>query len=169
MIEIREEQPIDVDAVRRVNTEAFGQPGEAALVDVLRTSCDERLSLVAVEGDVVLGHILFTPATIDDVHGMGLAPMSVLPERQRDGIGSKLVHAGLVALVERGCPFVIVLGHPDYYPRFGFERASARGVRCEWDVPDEAFMLLVLDVTAMDGVSGLARYRPEFSELADSG
>lgn len=169
MIEIREEQPEDVDAVRRVNTEAFGQPGEAALVDALRTSCEERLSLVAVEGDDILGHILFTPATIGDVQGMGLAPMAVTPERQRDGIGSKLVRAGLVELAECGCPFVIVLGHPDYYPRFGFERASARDVRCEWEVPDEAFMLLVLDVAAMDGMSGLARYRPEFSQLAESG
>lgn len=164
MIEIREERPEDVAAVRAVNTEAFGQPDEAALVDELRANCDDVVSLVAVDGDEVVGHILFTPATIGDAHGMGLAPMAVHPGRQRDGIGSKLVRAGLVQLAERRCPFVIVLGHAEYYPRFGFERASAHGVRCEWDVPDDVFMILVLDVDAMSGVSGLARYRPEFSE-----
>jgi putative acetyltransferase len=164
VIEIREEQPDDIEAVRRVNTEAFGQPDEAALVDKLRESCDEKVSLVAVDGDDVVGHILFTPATIGDVRGMGLAPMAVVPERQGDGIGSKLVRAGLVELAERRCPFVIVLGHPEYYPRFGFERASTHGIRSEWDIPNDAFMILVIDEAAMRGVSGLARYRPELSE-----
>lgn len=164
MIEIRAELPGDVDAVRRVNTEAFGRRDEAALVDALRERCPERVSLVAVDGEDIVGHILFTPATIGTVRGMGLAPMAVLPDRQRDGIGSKLVRAGLVELAERQCPFVIVLGHADYYPRFGFERASTHGIHCEWDVPDEAFMVLVIDEAAMSGVSGLARYRPEFSE-----
>jgi len=119
---------------------------------------------VAVEGDDVVGHVLFSPAEIGDVRGMGLAPMAVSPDRQRHGIGSELVHAGLAKLEARGCPFVIVLGHPEYYPRFGFERASARGIRCQWDVPDEAFRILVLDEAAVEGVTGLARYRPEFSE-----
>ena len=164
MVEIREEQPGDVDAIRRVNTDAFGQPEEAALVDKLRESCDDYVSLVAVDGGDIIGHILFTPATIGDVHGMGLAPMAVLSGRQRGGVGSKLVRAGLVAVAERRCPFVIVLGHAEYYPRFGFERASKHGIRCEWDVPDHVFMILVLDEAALKGVSGLARYRPEFSE-----
>lgn len=164
MVEIREEKREDLGAVRRVNADAFGQPDEAALVDKLRERCDDYLSLVAVDGDEVVGHILFTPATIGEAQGMGLAPMAVAPARQRHGIGSKLVRAGLVELAERRCPFVIVLGHPEYYPRFGFERASAHGIRCEWDVPDEAFMILVIDEAAMAGVSGLARYRPEFSE-----
>ncbi len=88
--------------------------------------------------------------------------MAVLPDRQRDGIGSKLVRRGLDELRERNCPFVIVLGHPEYYPRFGFEPASKRGVRCKWEVPDEVFMILVLDEAAMAGVSGLAHYRSEF-------
>lgn len=166
---VREEQPGDVDAIRGITTAAFGQPQEAELVDTLRVSCSDRISLVAVDVDDVVGHILFTPASIGNIHGMGLAPMAVAPGLQRGGIGSKLIRVGLTAVAERGCPFVIVLGHADYYPRFGFEPASTRGVRCEWDVPDEAFMLLVLDEARMDGVSGLARYRPEFSELAESG
>ncbi len=166
-IEIREEQPGDVEAIHRVVEQAFGQPQEAQLVDTLRKNCSELLSLVAVDGDDIVGHILFSPAVLADVHGMGLAPMAVTPAQQRDGIGSRLIRAGLAILEERGCPFVIVLGHADYYPRFGFEPASARGVRCEWEVPDDVFMLLVLDETTMNGVSGLARYRPEFAELAD--
>lgn len=161
---VREEEEGDVEAVCRLNQDAFGQPDEARLVDALRDNCDDLLSFVAVEGGDVVGHILFSPAVIGDVRGMGLAPMAVSPNRQRRGIGSELVRAGLAKLEARGCPFVIVLGHPEYYPRFGFERASTRGIRCEWNVPDEAFRILVLDETAMEGVTGLARYRPEFSE-----
>ena len=164
-IEIREEQTGDADAIRRVNTEAFGQLQEAQLVDALRNNCSDLLSLVAADGEDIVGHILFSPALLGDVEGMGLAPMAVIPARQRDGIGSELVRAGLAKLEERGCPFVIVLGHADYYPRFGFERASARGVRCEWDVLDEVFMLLTLDESAMEGIRGLARYRPEFAQV----
>ncbi len=164
-IEIREEQAGDADAIRRVNTDAFGQPQEAQLVDTLRNNCSDLLSLVAVDGQDIVGHILFSPAFLGDVQGMGLAPMAVIPARQRDGIGSELVRAGLAKLEERRCPFVIVLGHPDYYPRFGFERAIAHGVRCEWNVPDEVFMLLVLDESAMEGIRGLARYRPEFAQV----
>ncbi len=164
-IDIREEQTGDAEAIRRVNTEAFGQLQEAQLVDALRSDCSDLLSLVAVDGQDIVGHILFSPAFLGDVEGMGLAPMAVIPARQRDGIGSELVPAGIAKLEERGCPFVIVLGHADYYPRFGFEPASARGVRCEWDVPDDVFMLLVFDETTMRGVSGLARYRPELAQV----
>jgi len=95
---------------------------------------------------------------------MGLAPMAVLPDHQREGIGSELVRTGIERLRNVGCPFVIVLGHPEYYPRFGFEVASHHGIRGEWDVPDEAFMILVLDESEMQGVSGLVKYRPEFAE-----
>lgn len=164
-IDIREEQTGDADAIRRVNMEAFGQPQEAQLVDTLRNDCSDLLSLVAEDGPDIVGHILFSPAFLGDVEGVGLAPMAVIPARQRDGIGSELVRAGLAKLEERGCPFVIVVGHADYYPRFGFEPASARRVWCEWDVPDDVFMLLVLDKTTMSGVSGLARYRPEFAQM----
>ena len=96
---------------------------------------------------------------------MGLAPVSVLPDRQRQGIGSALVDRGLELLRERGCPFVAVLGDPHFYPRFGFERASAHGLTCRWEgVSDEAFMVLILDVAAMQGVSGLVEFRAEFDE-----
>ena len=168
-ISIREERPQDADAVRTVNESAFGQPEEAGIVDKLRAECDELLSLVAVCDGEVVGHILFSPATIEsdsgDVRGMGLAPMAVLPVHQRRGIGSKLAGAALAILRDRQCPFVIVLGHPEYYPRFGFEPASNHGIKSQWeDIPDEAFMLLVLDDSAMQRVSGTARYRDEFDE-----
>ena len=168
MIEIRAERPEDAPGIRIVNELAFGQPTEAGIVDRLRESSADFISLVA-EDEAVVGHILFTPAVIESharrVVGMGLAPMAVAPDRQRQGIGSALVRRGLEILRERGCPFVIVLGHPEYYPRFGFDPASAHGLACQWGgVPDEAFMVTILDAQAMKGMSGVARYREEFDE-----
>ena len=168
MIEIREERPEDVRAIHQVNRQAFGQPQEADLVDALRENCSDLLSLVAMMQDRIVGHILFSPATIGSegrmVRGMGLAPMAVLPECQRQHVGSELIRSGIARLRAGQCPFVIVLGHPEYYPRFGFEPASRHGIQSEWDVPDEAFMILVLDDSQMQGVAGVARYRPEFTE-----
>ncbi|UCE47865.1 MAG: N-acetyltransferase [Phycisphaerales bacterium] len=169
MIRIRPEKPEDIPFVRVINERAFEQPAEADIVDKLRLSCLEALSLVAEDESRLVGHIFFTPATIDSgsgiIEGMGLAPMAVLPERQRQRIGSALVEHGLKILRERCCPFVIVLGHPGYYPRFGFELASMYGLKSQWEtVSDEAFMVLMLDKARMEGVSGVARYRNEFDE-----
>jgi putative acetyltransferase len=165
---IREEQPEDIPAIHDVNQRAFGQPQEADLVDKLRRNCNDVLSLVAVEKNQVVGHILFSPATIESdkriVHGMGLAPMAVLPEYQRQGVGAELARTGITGLESNGCPFVIVVGHASYYPRFGFEPASRYRIRSEWEVPDDAFMILVLNDSEMEGISGVARYRPEFAE-----
>jgi putative acetyltransferase len=169
MITIRSEQPKDTTAVHAINEAAFGEPTEADIVDTLRNACPDAVSLVAVEDGRILGHIFFTPVVISSEHettrGMGLAPMAVLPKRQRQGIGSMLVKAGIDAMRKQNCPFVIVLGHPEYYPRFGFVPASHHGLSCQWDgVPDEAFMVLILDEPAMAGVSGTARYRDEFGQ-----
>jgi putative acetyltransferase len=166
---IRPERAADTSEVRRVHELAFGQPVEADLVDRLRDACADALSLVA-EDHVVVGHILFTPVIVESaarrVVGMGLAPMAVLPDRQRQGIGSQLVTRGLDILRERGCPFVVVVGHPEYYPRFGFERASTHGLASQWNgMPDAAFMVLVLNARAMADVSGVATYRDEFNEF----
>ena len=171
MTTIRPERPEDASGVRSVNELAFGQPTEADLVERLYRACSASLSLVA-EDDTVVGHILFTPVVVERagrrVVGMGLAPMAVLPDRQRQGIGSALVRRGLEILRGRGCPFVVVVGHPEYYPRFGFELASRHGLASQWEgVPDAAFMVAILDVTAMAGVSGVARYRDEFDEGAN--
>src|SRR5229473_3960586 len=164
---IRPERPEDASRVRHVNELAFGQSAEADLVQRLQQACTDSLSLVA-EDDAVVGHILFTPVVVESagrrVVGMGLAPMAVLPDRQRQGIGSQLVRRGLAILHEGRCPFVVVVGHPEYYPRFGFEPASMRGLASQWEgMPDAAFMVLVLDAHAMAGVSGVAMYREEFN------
>ena len=169
MIIIRVERQEDEGSVRVVNEQAFGQPAEADIVDRLRKSCPGLLSLVALDGDEVVGHILFSPAKIEGspkmVDGMGLAPMAVLPARQCQGIGTHLVKQGIKMLRSRCCPYIIVLGHPGYYPRFGFERASLHGIASQWvGVPNEAFMILVLDQAAMESVSGVARYQDEFDE-----
>jgi putative acetyltransferase len=166
---IRDEATQDAPAIRVVLEAAFGQPLEADLVAALRAGCDDRISLVALDGERIVGHILFTPATIETadgvVSGYGLAPMAVLPEFQRQGIGASLIRAGLERLRESGCPFVIVVGHPEYYPRFGFVRASAHGVRCQWEgIPDDAVMLLVLQPAIAARLAGIAKYRPEFDD-----
>jgi putative acetyltransferase len=96
---------------------------------------------------------------------MGLAPMAVLPIMQRRGIGTQLVKAEIENLRKMQCPFIIVLVHPEYYPRFGFERASLYGIKCPWEgIPDDAFIILWLDKSTMNPVSGLAKYRDEFNE-----
>ena len=168
MLRIREELPQDSQAIREVNVKAFGQPQEADLVDKLRQTCNDLMSLVAILQNQIVGHILFSPATIQSekrtIQGMGLAPMAVLPEYQRQGIGSELIRTGIAALKSAGCPFVIVLGHADYYARFDFDPAVHYGIRSEWEVPDEAFMILVLNESEMQGISGVARYLPEFTE-----
>ncbi len=169
MTTVRPEKPEDVPLVHEINEQAFEQAVEADLVDKLRRNCSDIISLVAEEDNRPVGHILFTPVVIEsgggEVRGMGLGPMAVAPDHQRQGIGIELVNRGLELLRGRGCPFVIVLGHPEYYPRFGFAPAAGRGLRSQWDgVPDEAFMVLVLDEAALEGVSGVARYRKEFDE-----
>lgn len=165
---IREEQSGDAPEIRKVNEQAFGQPQEADIVDSLQRNCSDLLSLVAVTENKIVGHILFSPIEIKSeeitVQGMGLAPMAVLPGFQQQGIGTDLVREGIARLRNQVCPFVIVLGHAEYYPRFGFEPASRYRIQSEWEVPDDVFMILVLNQSAMRGVSGLARYRPEFDE-----
>jgi putative acetyltransferase len=174
MIAIRPEKPGDVDAVHTVNEAAFSRLLEADLVDKLRISCPEAVSLVADSNGAIVGHILFTPVALQTqtkrIEGMGLGPMAVVPECQNQGIGSRLVIAGLEVLRQRACPFVVVLGHPEYYPRFGFTPASRHGLRCPWDgVPDGVFMAIVLDKDTMSGVSGVVRYRKEFGAVPRKG
>lgn len=170
MIKIRKEENHDRKLVSLIYKAAFGQASEADLVEALHKSCPERLALVAEEQGQLVGHILFTPATITTdsgtkITGMGLAPIAVTPDLQGQGIGTRLVTAGLAILKEQHCPFVIVLGHPRYYPRFGFVPADQHQIRCQWPgVPVEAFMILVMDEEIMRGVNGIASYREEFNQ-----
>jgi putative acetyltransferase len=165
-LSIREEEPADVVAIRDVNEKAFDRPHEARLIEQLRANDAVLLSLVAVCDGRVVGHILYSPVSLgegpNESHGAGLGPMAVLPEFQRAGVGSKLITEGSRRFKENGCPFIVVLGHPEYYPRYGFVAASRYGVRCQWEVPDEAFMMLPLDKSKLNAMTGLARYRDEF-------
>jgi putative acetyltransferase len=169
MVIIRREKPEDIGQIFSVNEQAFEDSAEARIVDALRENCPGTLSLVAEDAGKIVGHIFFSPVSIEwsgsVIKGMGLAPMAVHPDRQRQGIGFRLVRAGLEILEEQGCAYVIVLGHPEFYPKFGFEPASKYHLTCQWKgVPDEAFMIIVNDPTTLHGVKGEARYRDEFDE-----
>jgi putative acetyltransferase len=163
---IRDEAPGDVAAVRAVNVAAFDRDGEALLVDRLRAADALVLSLVAALDDRVVGHVAFSPVAIDGVAGaLGLAPVAVAPVYQRCAIGSRLVEEGLARLRERGVGAVVVLGHPGYYPRFGFVPASRFGLRYGEPVSDEAFMAAELRAGALTNGSGIVRYHAEFDRL----
>ena len=167
MIAVRFEQPGDAEGVRETNELAFGEPLEARLVDALR-GCHGYLSLVATIDNRVVGHILFTPVTIEpsvDRRIAGLAPMAVHPDHQRSGIGGQLIRAGLDACRTNGYEAAVVLGHPEYYPRFGFVPAHTFGLTCEFPSAPEAFMAMELEAGALGGIHGLVRYRPEFAAL----
>jgi putative acetyltransferase len=170
LISIREEEAGDAAAIRDLTTAAFGRPVEAEIVDRLRESCPDLVSFVAVDGSRIVGYVLFSPAIVETgAVGMCLAPLAVLPDCQRRGIGTALMERAIAALHERGCPFVVVYGHPGYYPLFGFERASAHDLASHLpDVPDDAFMVLVLVPAAMAGVRGVVRHRVEFDEAMET-
>ena len=169
MIAIRLEELEDHADIRRVNELAFGQTMEADLVDALRKSARPYISLVATVEKRIVGHIFFSPVSIESDSGrftaIGLAPMAVLPEFQNQGIGSRLVNEGLKKCRELGHSIVVVLGHPNYYPRFGFVPAHLRGLRSEYDAPDDTFMVLELNVNALAGRRGLVKYHPEFNRF----
>ncbi|SRR5690606_387012 len=180
-ISIRPERTSDYAEIRTVNDRAFAGPDEARLVDALRRSAHPFISLVADSAGIIVGHICFSPVQIirDRSPGggsgtgsdpsrplvVGLAPMSVLPEYQRQGIGSMLVKAGLEACQDESIDAVVVLGHPDYYPRFGFRDASTFGLRSEYDATPGAFMALELRPAALVDSAGLVRFHPAFGEV----
>lgn len=164
---IRDETPADHEAVRLVNRLAFGQDAEARLVDALRDGGFAPLSLIVEKDGQVVGHVLFSdlPITAESgtVAALALAPMAVLPDLQRQGIGSALVRRGLEVCRERGHRIVVVLGHPHFYRRFGF--SSALAARLDAPYSDEAFMALELVPGALAGVSGKVEYAPPFHDL----
>jgi putative acetyltransferase len=167
VIEIREEHLGDAVAIRDVNKRAFGQDQEGNIIDALRSNGAALLLLVATLNDRVVGHIMYSPISLGgEIMGAALGPMAVLPEHQHRGVGSKLIEVGNQKIKDQGHPFIIVLGHANYYPRFGFMFASNHGIKCEWEVPEDVFMLLVLDQEKLQGVSGVAKYRDEFSSVS---
>jgi len=165
---IRSEIPADIPAIFEVNLQAFGQDGEARLVRALRKDRDyiHELSLVAVHDNKVIGHILFVPVSIesddDQTPAVALAPLSVAFEYQCRGVGSGLIEEGLRACRQLGHRIVIVVGHPSYYPRFGFTTAPVLGIKAPFPCDNKVFMACPLVPGALDGVRGTVRYPPAF-------
>ena len=165
---IRDEKEIDRKAVHAVNTAAFERETEADLVDLLRGNTEPLVSLVAKNNGDIVGHILFSQVRLTghpDVMIMGLGPMAVTPEFQRKGIGTELVKTGLEGCKQLGAGAVVVLGHPQYYPRFGFKTSSAFGIGCEYEVSEDAFMALELLPDYLQGKSGIIKYHEIFSSV----
>jgi putative acetyltransferase len=165
---IRPIKETDFPAVRLVHLAAFSGPDEAALVDLLHTRGKGVISLVAVNDDLVIGHVLFSPAVVlggpAGLRGLGLVPVAVVPQYQRKGAGTGMIQLGLKMAHLRGYDFCIVLGDPGYYTRFGFQPASHFGLQNEYNVKDE-FMGLEFRRGALSDISGIAQYAPEFREL----
>jgi len=166
---IRPENTDDIKRIREINTSAFGEVSEADLVDALRESGVPIISLVAEEDKTVIGHIMFSPVTINNgcsaISVAGLAPMAVLPEFQRKGVGSMLVKEGLKHCKQTGYSAVVVLGHPEYYPRFGFLPSVIYGIKSEYDVPENVFMILELSDGALKDCHGTVKYHEVFMQL----
>lgn len=164
MLRVREEDVQDAPAIRSVHQAAFGRAEEADLVDDLRAEGVVLLSLVAETNGRIVGHVLFSRMAIEttggSVRAVALAPVAVEPIHQRQGIGEGLVRRGLAVLCERGEKIVIVVGHPRYYPRFGFSTEKAASLESPFS-PD-AFMAVELSSGALDGVSGKVTYARAF-------
>ena len=164
---IREEKPEDIAGIRAVVSAAFARAAEADIVDLLRQRAQPFISLVAEHDGQIVGHILFTPVSLSgsvDTRLMGLAPMAVAPQYQVRGVGTALVLTGFEHLRLQGTTAVVVVGHPGYYPRFGFARGSSFGLKTEYNVPDDVFMACELDPGSLQSVNGLISYHPAFKE-----
>lgn len=167
---IRIEREADFSAVYEINSKAFETTVEALLVNKLRKSGIPLISLVSELDDKLVGHILFSQAHIisenSRIEIMALAPMAVLPEYQGQSIGSELVKHGLKLCIQNGFKAVAVLGHPEYYPRFGFEPSINLNISCSYDVPEEVFMIMELKRGFLKNVAGQVEYHKLFNELA---
>jgi putative acetyltransferase len=168
-IKVRFEELGDYWEIDLVNEQAFGRRNEAVLVGRLREEVPRLISLIATIEKQVVGHILFSPVTVEGetavYHSIALGPMAVLPNFQKQGVGSALIQAGLMACRAAGETAVFVLGHPTYYPRFGFKPTNTVNVDCEFKVPPDVFMVHELVPNALDGWSGTVKYHPIFREV----
>ena len=166
---IRKEKDSDKGNIWKVNAEAFETEAEANLVNALRDSGISFISLVAEEDREIVAHILFTPVElIGDDSGlklMGLAPMAVLTKLQKKSIGSQLVKTSIEKCLTQGYDAVVVLGHPEYYPKFGFMPSIKFGIKSEYDVPDEAFMVLELKEGSLKEKYGVIKYHTAFGSV----
>lgn len=163
-MQVRAELPDDAAAIRAVICEAFGQEGEADLVEALRAAGALTCSLVAIVDDAIVGHVAFSPVHVDATPAIGLAPVAVRVAHQRRGIGDALIREGLARLAAAGHELVIVLGHPRYYPRFGFVPAHQRGI--SWEHPVDPASLMVLELRPGAARPGVVRYHPAFAAVS---
>lgn len=168
-VKIRKEEEKDNKRVYEVNRLAFQQENESKLIEKIRKGENfiPELSLVAEIGNEIVGHILFSKIKIigDSVfESLALGPMAVIPEFQKQGIGEKLIKIGLEKAKKLSFDSVIVLGHKEYYQKFGFQRASKWGIKCPFDVPDEVFMAIELTNKALENKAGTVNYPKEFME-----
>jgi putative acetyltransferase len=166
---LRLERESDYDAIYDVNMMAFGRPAEAELVNLLRVAAvSPFISVVAFRDDRLVGHILFIPVRVEGGEpftALALGPMAVLPKFQRSGIGSELVRFGLDVCRREGHEIVFVVGHPNFYPRFGCVPAQPLGLTWDRPVPTDVFMVIELTPGALRARSGIVRYRPEFDQV----
>ena len=169
-IQIRPETTEDIETIRKINAAAFEMEAEAQLVDALRDSRIPLISLVAEVDARSVGHILFSPVKLSgkgtDLKLAGLAPMAVMPDYQKQGIGSALVEKGLKRCESKGYQAAVVVGYPEYYPRFGFVPASRFGIKSEYNVPDEVFMAKELVNGILSGYKGVLKYHSLFAQLS---
>lgn len=168
MIHIRPENPNDFEAIHRVHLKAFHRENEARLVDLLRRAGKASVSIVALDGRCIVGHVLFSPVDLVpnplSLIGVGMGPVGVLPEFQRRGFGSRLIKEGLDVCRQKGFDFTVVLGEPSFYSRFGFLRAGDYNLRNEYGVDDE-FRVIEIGNGILNNVCGLIKYQPEFVEV----
>jgi len=164
---IRPERDEDAAAVRRVHETAFPTAAEANLVDRLRANGKAVIALVAEDGASIVGHILFSPVALEPLAGtvgLGLAPVAVMPDHEKHGLGRRLIQNGLAECHKWGAGFVVVIGDPPYYGRFGFEPAEKHGLRSEY-VEGDSFMVFKLASGTLPPPGTLVKYAPEFSAL----
>ena len=164
---IRAEKSADLDGISKINIEAFDTKEEVTIVNALRSSGVTNISLVYEKNNELVGHILFTPVELigdkSSLKLMGLAPMAVIPKFQNKGVGSSLIKEGIQQCIDNGYDAIIVLGHPDYYPKFGFVPSIKYGIKSEYDVPDEVFMALELKENILKGKHGIIKYHDAFN------
>lgn len=169
MISFRDVTDTDGAAIWQVVEQAFGRRDEAILTEQLIRQGKGTVSMAAVLDNRIVGHILYSQATVESPAGnftiLCIAPVSVLPQYQRQGIGSSLIRESLERCRSLGYEVVVLVGHPEYYPRFGFVRASSFGLKCEFEAPDQAWMALELRPGALASRTGIVKFQPEFQDV----
>ena len=168
MLTIRPEKASDIEAVHEVEALAFARANEARLVDSLRASGKATLSLVAEDGGRIVGHILFSPMAVEPavIEAVALGPLAVRPDEQRKGIGGRLIKAGIAECRRRGWDAIFLLGHPQYYPRFGFQCAAGMRVSAEPGVNLAHFFYMEMWEGAVGSTPLMLRFAPEFWQQA---